>query len=89
MMAKYGPWTVTADIRPTRSNFFMWKEIYAHAVEVISQIYKVIVNGHITDFLHDAWLFDLPLSKRPTFISLEAEKSIWISDLIQPGGSSW
>lgn len=53
---------------------------------VSAQICWVIGDGHIVNFFHDTWLSDLSLSRMPIFISPEAKKSIWISDLIQPDG---
>lgn len=49
----------------------------------------MIGNGRTADFFHDAWLFDLPLSRGPNFISSKAGKSIRIFDLIQPEESGW
>lgn len=60
----------------------MWKEICSCATRVLAQNCWVVGDGHIMDFLHDSWLFDLLLSMWWTYISVEVGESISISNLI-------
>lgn len=55
----------------------------------MTRIRWVIGDGYFTDFFHDSWISDLPLSKWPTFVSMEVGKSVRISDLLHIGRCGW
>lgn len=90
MVAKYGPQTLTADIRLAWSSSFMQKKICARAMRIMSQIRQVVGDGRTVDFLHDPWLLDLSLS----ILSLSMQRvgiprGSRISDLLHSKGGGW
>lgn len=51
-------------------------------MRVMTQIRRLVDDGHTVDFLHDPWLSDLPLSRWPTLVNVEMGEFLNISDFL-------
>lgn len=49
----------------------------------------MIGDGYTADFFHDSWIFDLPLSRWPIFVSSKIGDSMGVSNLIHSGRYGW
>lgn len=46
-------------------------------------------NGQLINLLQDNWLADVPLSGWPTFISIDINDQVQVSDLFHQQGKGW
>lgn len=67
----------------------MWREICNRARGVIIHIRWMIGDGYTADFFHDPWISDLPLNRRPIFVSMKIGGIVKISELMHSGRGGW
>lgn len=79
--AKYGNWSSGEELHANHNSFFMWKEIYQHASEVLGQVSWILDNDKLIGLLQDISMVELPLSCWPTFISMDIDNQTWVADL--------
>lgn len=81
IVAKYDSQIIT-NIRSSRSNSFIQRQICTRAMEVMTLIRQVVGDRRTINFLHDSWLSNLSLSRQPIFINMEIEEPTRNSNLL-------
>lgn len=49
----------------------------------------MIKDGTLVDVSKDMWIFSLPLSRRPTFVSMEMDDHLLVCDLLSFDDKCW
>ena len=52
----------------------------------LGRIKWLVDDGQSVNLLWDLWIIEIPLSKWPTFVNMEAVESMCVHDLFWPGG---
>lgn len=80
---------LVGEIRVNRNYSFTRKEICNRTSDVLGQISWIMGNGQLINLLQDNWLADVPLSGWPTFISIDINDQVQVSDLFHQQGKGW
>lgn len=88
MRAKYESLTTATGFQVGRQCSYIWREMCARALMVLSRIRWTIGDGRSIDVMNDAWISELPLRRWPTTVSPERVE-LRVYNLLHQGEKRW